>query len=166
MSGNDAFTFAVPIGNGSGCSMSIKTQPLGQTCTDAQGTGVVNQHGDPVTNVGLTRTSRSSTIELVAGLWADDGALTLGLNGVPLPIIASRSSPFPGMIPPRSTFSAAVITQRIGLTPRVSNASGVVAANAIAHVEVSCIRPGDEPELTSSSMTLPAKRTNSNASQG
>lgn len=49
---NGVFTFRSPIGYGSSYDVSVLTQPTGQTCTIANGTGAFP--GMSVTNVTLT----------------------------------------------------------------------------------------------------------------
>jgi hypothetical protein len=49
---NGSFTFATPVADGGSYAVTVKTQPSGQTCTVASGSGTVS--GASVTNVAVT----------------------------------------------------------------------------------------------------------------
>ena len=52
---NGSFTFATPVTDGGSYAVTVKTQPSGQTCTVASGSGTVS--GANVTSVAVTCTT-------------------------------------------------------------------------------------------------------------
>lgn len=60
ISSNGSFTFATPLANGATYNVTVQSQPSGQTCIVANGTGTIN--GSNVTNVTVTCTSNTTTL--------------------------------------------------------------------------------------------------------
>jgi hypothetical protein len=54
LSGNGAFTFANTIGSNASYNVTVQTQPVGQTCSVANGSGTVDTQGDNITSVAIT----------------------------------------------------------------------------------------------------------------
>jgi hypothetical protein len=79
---NAAATFSTPVAAGASDAVTVKTQPSGQTCTVANGSGTVGSAN--VTNVAVTcsntvATGKYTVTANVTGLTAMAGALfTLG----------------------------------------------------------------------------------------
>jgi hypothetical protein len=138
LSANQTFSFATEIAVGNSYYVSVKAQPIGESCVVTNGSGIVDSNGDSVANVGVTCAITSSVGGTVSGL-ATGGGLTLSLNGVPLPITSNGLFAFPGTLTPGSTYGAAVVTQPTGQTCTVVNSTGLVVTNAIANVFVGCV---------------------------
>jgi hypothetical protein len=70
--GNGSFTFTNPLTTGSSYNVTVLTQPVGQTCVVANGSGTVG--GNNVTNVSVTCNNNASSNwgELIWGVdnWA------------------------------------------------------------------------------------------------
>ncbi len=56
---NGNFVFDIPIQSGSTYSVTVTTQPYGENCLIANGSGTVDQNGDAITNVVVTCTPNS-----------------------------------------------------------------------------------------------------------
>ena len=54
VSGNGTFTFDQQIAAGSGYSVTVQTQPIGETCLVTNGSGTIDSEGDDVTTVTVT----------------------------------------------------------------------------------------------------------------
>jgi hypothetical protein len=54
VSANGGFTFDQQIASGSAYSVSVETQPIGETCLVTNGTGTIDSEGDAVTTVTVT----------------------------------------------------------------------------------------------------------------
>ncbi|MEQ0777839.1 beta-propeller fold lactonase family protein [Paraburkholderia tropica] len=123
---NGAFRFATPIA--SAYSVSVDSQPAGQTCSVGQGTGLAATAN--VTNVAVSCSANSYTVSVnVSGL-ATSGQLVLDDNGGdPTQVSANGSATFAGRIAYHGSYNVSVATQPIGQTCTVSNgsASGVTA---------------------------------------
>jgi len=65
LSANSGFTFTTPAATGSGYSVTVHTQPAGQTCTVANGAGTVSETN--VTGVTVTCSSPFPSLALFAG---------------------------------------------------------------------------------------------------
>jgi hypothetical protein len=138
MAGNQSFTFAKPIASNSSYDVTVLTQPIGQTCSVANGSGTVDSFGDAVSNIAVSCGYSSSVGGIVTGLNAGT-SVTLSTNGALLPIAANGLFAFPGMLPPGSTYNVAVTTQPLGQTCSVSNPNGTIIANVMSSVVVNCI---------------------------
>lgn len=138
---NQPFLFATPVNFGERYDVSVSRQPLGRTCVVSNGGGIVGPSTHLPSNVGVHCTQTASVVGLLMGLWPEDGGLILGLNGAPLVLTDSDLFEFPGVLAPGSAYSVTIVKQPNGVNCRVSNASGVVVANTLTFVEVSCPRP-------------------------
>jgi hypothetical protein len=137
LTSNGPFTFATGLTSGEIYSVSVLTQPVGQTCSVANGSGTADSIGDPVTNVAVTCANSSSLGGTVSGLPAGT-SVTLSNGGVLLPVAANGAFAFPGILTPGSTYNVIVATQPAGHTCSVSASSGTIVANVIASVAVNC----------------------------
>lgn len=142
---NQPFLFATPANFGERYDVSVRRQPLGRTCVVSNGAGIVGPSTHLPTNMGVDCTQTASVYGLLMGLWQEDGGLTLSLNGVPMVLTSSGFFEFPGLLAPESEYKVTIIQQPAGVTCRVLNASGVVIANTLVYVEVSCPRPYTGP---------------------
>lgn len=142
---NQPFVFETPANFGERYDVSVSRQPLGRTCVVSNGAGIVGPTTHLPTNVGVHCTQTASVYGLVMGLWQADGPLALSLNGVPLVLSVSDFFEFPGLLAPGTEYKVAIVQQPNGVNCRVLNASGVIVANTLTYVEVSCTRPSTGP---------------------
>lgn len=135
LSENGAFAFTNGLVDDSAYAVTVLTQPAGQTCVVANGTGEVD--GADVTNVAVTCTTDpvfgiSGTI---SGL---DGAVVLqNNNGGDLALSTNGGFSF-GFFPVGSPYAVTVLTQPVGQTCEVANGAGTVGSADIANVAVAC----------------------------
>ena len=61
LTANGSFTFATNIGEGKTYNVTVATQPAGQVCTVANGSGTVDKSGTDVTGVPLGAPSSTKT---------------------------------------------------------------------------------------------------------
>lgn len=132
-----SFTFATDIAAAKTYNVSVLTQPLGQTCTVASGSGTIADPAVDITNVAVTCTTTSSVVGTVSGL-STGVAVTLASNGSTL-VAGNGTFAFPGVLAAGSTYSVTVATQPSGQVCTVLNASGTVVANTSAQVTVTCL---------------------------
>lgn len=131
------FTFSTPILNGSPYSVTILTQPSGQTCTVTNGSGTVA--GAAVTNVQLNCVTNTYTISgIVSGL-TGSGLILRNNGGDNRSITANGAFAFNTAIASGNPYSVTVFTQAIGQNCTVSNNSGTVAGANITNVQVNCV---------------------------
>ena len=133
ISANGSYTFATPIASGGAYSVTVLTQPKGQTCSVSSGSGTATAN---VTNVAVTCAAATYTIGgTVTGLTGS--GLVLTTNGFTLPVSANGNFTFATGINSGVSYSVAVGTQPSGETCSVSNGSGMVTAN-VTNVAVTC----------------------------
>lgn len=137
LSSNQGFTFPTAVAAGASYDVTVLTQPVGETCSVANGTGIVDSSGDDVTNVAVTCSVTSSVGGTVSGLAAGN-SVWLTTNGQTLPIASNGAFAFPGTLPAGTAYDVTVSTQPAQQTCTVANASGTVVADAVAQVSVTC----------------------------
>jgi len=126
------------IANGAAYAVTVGTQPSGQTCSVANGSGTVS--GANVTNVAVTCANSTFTIGgNVTGLLGN--SVTLSLNGTEsLPVASNGSFVFTTML--GSGASYAVTVQAQPTSPAevctVTGGSGTVAGANVTSVQVDC----------------------------
>jgi hypothetical protein len=131
---NGSFTFHTPVSAGASYNVTILSQPNGETCTVANGSGTANA---PVTDVSVTcaATVNVTINVVVAGLTASTTGLVIEDNGInPLSIAANGT--FPITVVSGTPYAITVSTQPTGATCTVTNGSGT--ANANVTVNVNC----------------------------
>ncbi len=137
LTANGGFTFATAVANLGAYSVTVLTQPAGQTCTVGNATGSIDSLGDDVTNVSVTCAVTASLGGTVSGLAAGT-SVTLSNAGVLLPIASNGAFAFAGTLPAGTTYNVTVATQPAGQTCTVTNPTGSIVANTLASVTVTC----------------------------
>ena len=136
VSASGPFTFGTALTSGSAYSVTVKTNPAGQTCSVANGSGTVGSAG--VTNVAVTCTAVAtySIGGTVSGL---SGTVVLQDNGGDdLSVSASGPFTFGTALTSGSAYSVTVKTNPAGQTCSVANGSGTVGSAGVTNVAVTC----------------------------
>ena len=134
---NGVFTFATQVANGSPYSVTVLTQPAGQSCSVASGTGTIALAN--VTNVAVTCATNTHTIGgTVTGL---NGNMVLQDNGSDnLTVSTNGSFTFATAVADGNPYNVSVLTQPItGQTCTVTGGSGTASAN-VTTVAVNCVK--------------------------
>ena len=133
--GATSFTFPNPIASGGLYSVTVKTQPSGQTCSVANATGTMAPGG--VTNVAVTcHASGFSIGGTISGLSAAGLVLANGTDTLSPPV-AATSFTMPTPVAPGGAYHVVVQTQPAGLTCTVAGGSGTANA-AVGNIAVTC----------------------------
>ena len=132
---NGSFAFPGTLASGATYAVTVLTNPTGQTCTVANGTGTIGTAN--VTNVTVTCTTNTYTIGgTITGL---KGNVILQNNGGNnLSLNADGSFTFTTPVPYGGTYNVTVLTQPNGQTCTVANGSGVVGTANVTDVVVTC----------------------------
>jgi hypothetical protein len=134
VSANGSFTFGVTLSSGSSYSVTVLTQPTGQSCTVTNGSGTMSAN---VTNIQVTCSTTTYTIGgTVSGL-TGAGLVLQDNGGNNLPVSASGSFTFSTAIASGAAYSVTVLTQPTGQSCTVVNGSGTASAN-VTNVQVAC----------------------------
>jgi hypothetical protein len=133
---NGPFTFATALANGSTYSIAVLSQPTGQSCTVANGSGtiasgnVTNTAVSCTTNVLYTVGGSSSGLSGIVVLQDDDtDNLTLTADG-PFTFATALAA--------GSSYDVRVLSQPAGQICTVTNGSGAIAGANVTNVAVSC----------------------------
>ncbi|WP_192954723.1 beta strand repeat-containing protein [Gallaecimonas mangrovi] len=135
LASNGSFSFATAITDGSSYSVTVKTQPDGQTCSVSSGSGTVSSAN--VTSVAVSCTTNTYSIGgTVSGL---SGTLILQNNsGDDLSLNSDGDFSFASAVDDGSSYSVTVLTQPSGQYCSVSSGSGTVSSAAVTSVAISC----------------------------
>ena len=136
VSSNTGFGFATILTAGQTYSVLIQTQPVGQVCTVAKGTGTVAASN--VTNVTVTCVTQVKVGGTVTGLGAGK-TVTLTLNGSTDLAATTSSFQFPTVFTTGQLYSVVIKTQPAGQTCSISNNSGTIAITDVTDVAVNCL---------------------------
>lgn len=155
-SGASSFTFATKLTSGTAYSVTVLTQPTGETCSVASGTGTITAD---VTSVSISCSTNTYTIGgNISGLTTS--GLVLQDNGGDSLTVNSGSSTFTfaTKLDYGATYDVTVSSQPTGETCSVSSGTGTVS-NTVTSVGVSCSTntyavTGSTTGLTSSGLKL------------
>jgi alpha-tubulin suppressor-like RCC1 family protein len=135
---NGAYTFATAQATGATYNVTVQTQPTGQTCTVANGSGTVG-----IANIGNVNVSCAPNTYTVGGSISGlDAGLSVVLSNATTGEILSRNAngayTFVAAQTTGATYDVTVQTQPTGQTCTVANGSGTVGTGNISNVNVSC----------------------------
>jgi 6-phosphogluconolactonase (cycloisomerase 2 family) len=137
VSANGAYTFATSVAYGSPYSVTVLTQPAGQSCSIANGTGTIATTN--VSNVTITCATHTHTIGgTVSGL---NGSMVLQNNGADdLAIATNGAFTFPTAVSYGNPYSVTPLSfQYPNQACTISNGSGTVTGN-VSDVGVACAK--------------------------
>jgi uncharacterized repeat protein (TIGR03803 family) len=139
------FTFSTPISSGGTYTVTIATQPTGQTCTVTSGAGTVNAK---VTSVSVACVLQTFTLGgTVTGLSGSANlVLVNGTNSVMVPGNGGFSFSVP--VPYGGSYAITVDTQPAAQTCTVTNGAGSAVSANVSGVSVACT-PATESVLHS-----------------
>ena len=135
---NGSFAFATKLASGAAYNVTVKTNPSGQTCSVANGSGTIA--AADVTNVAVSCTS-SPTYSVGGSTSGLSGTVVLRDNGGDdLSVSANGSFTFATKLASGAAYNVTVKTNPSGQTCSVANGSGTIAAADVTNVAVSCSR--------------------------
>ena len=137
VSANGPFRFGTELDGGTTYNVTILTQPQGQICEVANGTGSVDSNSDSIIAVTVACVTTSSVGGTVSGLAAGT-SVTLSNGTVLLPLAANGPFTFPGTLAFGTDYDVTVATQPLGQTCRIANGVGSVTADSLTALAVTC----------------------------
>jgi hypothetical protein len=139
LTSDQAFNFPSTLTSNRGYRVTVLTQPVGQSCTIANGSGSVDSIGNNVGGIAIACASGLTVRGTVTGL-ATGASLTLTNNATALLAVpANGAYGFPGTVAVGSAYAVTVTTQPVAQTCTLTNATGTVAANVNPVVDIACI---------------------------
>ncbi len=134
---NGSFTFATKLASGAAYKVTVLTNPAGQSCTVASGSGTIQTAN--VTSVAVTCTTSATSFSVGGTASGLSSAAVLQDNGGDnLSVSASGSFTFATKLASGATYSVTVLTNPSGQTCTVANGSGTIANANITSVAVTC----------------------------
>lgn len=135
IAGNGPFTFPTAIAEGGAYVVTVQSQPASQTCTVGNGSGTMGSTA--VQNVSLTCATNTYTVGGTAsGL---SGQVQLQLNGADTRNVTSNGAfTFATPVAEGGPYNVTVLTQPAIQTCVVINGSGIMPAQNVTSVGVSC----------------------------
>jgi hypothetical protein len=127
---------ATGLTSGTSYSVTVATQPTGETCTVAGGSGAIQSAN--VANVVVTCSDQAYSLGgSISGL---NGSGLVLANGSDTFAVSSGATSFtmPTPVAYTSSYAVAVRTQPAGLACAVSTGTGTMPARAVTNVTVSC----------------------------
>ena len=137
VTGNGAFTFATKVDSGGAYAVTVSTQPSGQTCTVANGSGTATGN---VTNVAVSCKSSGAGVTIggtVSGL-TGTGLVLQDNGGDNLSVTQNGAFTFSTPLASGTAYVVTVLTQPSGQTCAVSDGTGTTGSSSIATVVVTC----------------------------
>ncbi len=137
VSASGSFAFSTAVDSGAAYSVTVLTQPTGQSCTVTTGSGTVSAN---VTNVQVACANLPPTTYTIGGTVSGltgTGLVLQDNSGNNLAVSASGSFTFSTAVASGSTYSVTVLTQPTGQSCTVTNGSGTASVN-VTNVQVAC----------------------------
>lgn len=140
LNANGEFVFVTRLDSGVAYAVTVKTQPSGQRCTVAQGTGTARAN---VSDVRVRCENLAAATFTVGGSVSGlTGTVVLQNNGGDDLAVASNGGfTFPTAVAGGSAYAVTVKSQPAGQSCAVRNGSGTVASANVGAVEVTCGTP-------------------------
>jgi hypothetical protein len=132
-----AFTFSSPVASGGAYSVSVLTQPKGQSCTVTSGSGAASAN---VTNVQVACSNLPPTTYTIGGTVSGltgTGLVLQDNGGDNLSVGTSGAFTFSNPVASGAAYSVSVLTQPTGQSCTVTSGSGAASAN-VTNVQVAC----------------------------
>lgn len=134
---NGAFTFSTAVANGAAYSVTVLSQPSGQTCVVSNGGGNVSSAN--VTTVALTCTTNTYTIGgTVSGLGAGKNVVLQNNGAGSVNVTANGAFTFTNSLATGANYNATIVSQPSGQVCSIAGGSGTVANANAATVAVTC----------------------------
>jgi 6-phosphogluconolactonase (cycloisomerase 2 family) len=136
VSANGTIAFATPIPTGGNYSVTVATQPTGQTCAASQGTGTVSSFN---INVAVGCSANAYTVSgTVSGLLTGNSVVLQNNRADDTPVGANGPFEFSSTILSGSAYSVTVSVQPPGQNCTVANGSGTVAGSNVSNISATC----------------------------
>ncbi|HEY2532524.1 MAG TPA: kelch repeat-containing protein [Xanthobacteraceae bacterium] len=136
LSVNGAFNFSTPVASGSNYSVTIFSQPAGQSCSVSNGSGTVA--GSAVGNVGIACSDNTYNIGVAVSGVIRSGLVLQDNGGDNLAVAADGSFNFATPIASGSAYAVTLLTQPAGENCAVTSGSGTVVAANVGGIPVVC----------------------------
>lgn len=137
LSANGTANFGMALASGSAYAVTVFTQPAGQMCTVANGTGTVGSAN--VTNITVICTPLTYTVGgTVNGLGAGKTLVLRNNGGNDLTIAANGAFSFATAVASGAAYAVTVATQPAGQVCSIASGAGTIVSANITNVTINC----------------------------
>jgi ribosomal protein S11 len=136
LSANSTVNFSTLVASGSNYSVTVFSQPPGQSCSVTNGSGTVA--GSAVGNVGIACSDNTYNIGVAVSGVIRSGLVLQDNGGDNLTVLANGSFNFATPIASGSAYAVTLLTQPAGENCAVTNDSGTVVAANLVGIPVVC----------------------------
>jgi len=136
LSANGTVNFSTLVASGSNYSVTVFSQPAGQSCSVTNGSGTVV--GSAVSNVGVACSDNTYNIGVAVSGVIRSGLVLQDNGGDNLTVSANGSFNFATPIASGSAYAVTLLTQPAGENCAVTNGSGTVVAANLVGIPVVC----------------------------
>ena len=149
LSQNGGFTTPAALPTGTGYSVTLGTQPVGEACVVSNGAGVIGTTN--VIDVTVACTVNPQATYTVGGTVSGlQGTLQLADNGQDLLVLSGNGAfTFAQTLFDKAAYDVTVATQPAGQTCTVAQGAGTVQGADVTSVTVSCVTPAPPSAPTS-----------------
>ena len=133
----NSFVFPTAESSGSSYSVTVSTQPTGETCTVTNGSGTVGSSNVSSVQVACTASGTYTIGGTISGLTATGLVLANGTDTVS-PAANATTFVFSTAVASGANYAVTVSTQPTGETCTVTNGSGTVGSSNVTNVQVAC----------------------------
>jgi len=144
ISADGVFTFSTALANGAAYGVTVLTQPSGQSCTIANGTGTVSAN---VTNVAVNCATSTYTVGGTVSGVTGTGLVLQNNGGNDRAIAADGAFTFSIALAGGASYSVTVLTPPSGEGCSVTNGTGSIASANVTNVAITCTAPPSAPTL-------------------
>jgi hypothetical protein len=137
LTSNGPFAFVELLGAQSAYDVRVASQPAGQACAVANGSGVTNEQADSVDTVRVTCANTDSISGMVSGLAAGT-AVTLRNGTVLLTLTSNGAFAFPGIVEAGTDYDVLVDAHPLNANCTVVDGAGTFVANVATNILVTC----------------------------
>ncbi|HEX6761239.1 MAG TPA: LamG-like jellyroll fold domain-containing protein [Gaiellaceae bacterium] len=137
VSANGSFAFATKLPAGAAYSVTVKTNPAGQSCTVSNGSGTVGSANVTGVTVSCVAVPTYSVGGSLSGL-SSGSAVVQDNGGDDLTVSANGSFVFATKLASGAAYAVTVKTNPAGQTCSVANGSGTVGSASVTTVAVAC----------------------------
>lgn len=134
---NGAFAFPTKLPSLGPFSITVLTQPVGQTCTVTRPTGVIPTDGNQA-NTTTVACAANSLGAVVTGLTAGS-TVTVSNAGVLLVVNANGVATFPGILVGGTAFGVSIAAQPARQVCTLTSASGAITTGIQSLVRLNCV---------------------------
>jgi hypothetical protein len=137
VSQNGNFVFADQLLANAGYAVTVQTQPVGQVCSVADGSGTLNANGDSIDSVRVSCAFSASVRGTVSGL-QPGAALILGNGTARVALTADGPWAFAEILTEGAAYEVVVVTQPLAGNCSVRGGAGNFVAASFVPIEVNC----------------------------